>query len=394
LNNCGLCPRGCGVEKNGTGFCRVRSGVSVSAGVLDNPARFGTVDSRRGYITALAVDPIEKKPLYHWRPGSSVFSVGFAGCNLRCPFCQNWHISQAADAPSRGISPGELVKEAAESLCGQIAYTYSEPLVHFEYLLDCMEKARDAGIANILVSNGCINEGPASEALALTDAANIDLKSFSAETYAKILGGDLRAVLNFIRIAVTLGVHLEITTLVVPGLNDSKEELDDTAAFIAGLSPETGASGKTGLSAEAGGSTETGPRAQGIPWHLSAYHPDWKWDAPPTKPGALLQIARRAADRHPRLRNFIYIGNAAPPAFRPERAAEFWDTVCPACGAVLVCRSPRYGFPPYKSSLAGLEFRDSQGRYYCAACGNPAPISVQSTKNAAATAASAKTART
>jgi pyruvate formate lyase activating enzyme len=340
------------------------------------------------------VDPIEKKPLYHWRPGSSVFSVGFAGCNLRCPFCQNWRISQTADVPGRGISPEELVDEAVESGCGQIAYTYSEPLVHFEYLLDCMEKARDAGIANILVSNGCINEGPASEVLALTDAANIDLKSFSPKTYAKILGGDLDAVLNFIRIAVRLGVHLEITTLVVPGLNDSEEELDQIAAFIAGLSLEAG------LPAETGFPVEAGPQAPGIPWHLSAYHPDWKWDAPPTKPGALLRIARRARDRHPRLRNVIYIGNSAAPAFPPETASEFWDTVCPACGAVLVRRGRVLSMAPYRSPFSGLDLRDSPGgpRYYCAACGNPVPIlavSAQSAKNSAApTAANARTAKT
>jgi pyruvate formate lyase activating enzyme len=263
-----------------------------------------------------------------------------------------------------------------------------------------MKKARAAGIANILVSNGCVNEGPASEILALTDAANIDLKSFSAETYAKILGGDLAAVLNFIRSAVKLGVHLEITTLVVPGLNDGEKELDDTAAFIAGLSAETGPSGKDGTAD--GFSGKGGPRVSGVPWHLSAYHPDWKWDAPPTESGALLHIARRARDRYPELRNFIYIGNTAP-AFRPGMASEFWDTLCPACGAVLVRRGYGRGLPPCKSPFSGLELRDSQDgpRYYCAACGSPAPVSAaksppaaQSAKNsAAATAINARTAR-
>jgi predicted RNA-binding Zn-ribbon protein involved in translation (DUF1610 family) len=169
----------------------------------------------------------------------------------------------------------------------------------------------------------------------------------------------------------------------VPGLNDSEKELDDTAAFIAGLSAETGPSAEAGTANGFSGKTgggfagEAGLRISGIPWHLSAYHPDWKWDAPPTKSGALLQIARRARDRYPELRNFIYIGNAAPPAFQPEQASEFWDTVCPACGAVLVRRSHMRNFAPYKSSLAGLELRDSQDgpRYYCAACGKRAPIS-------------------
>jgi pyruvate formate lyase activating enzyme len=280
------------------------------------------------------------------------------------------------------MSPGELIEEAVESGCGQIAYTYSEPLVHFEYLLDCMKKARSAGIANILVSNGCVNEGPASEILALTDAANIDLKSFSAETYAKVLGGDLRAVLNFIRSAAALGVHLEITTLVVPGLNDGEEELDSAAAFIAGLSVEAGPSDEAGTANGFSGKTgsgfsdEDGSQVSGIPWHLSAYHPDWKWAAPPTAPGALLHIARRAADRHPRLRNVIYIGNFAAPVFQPGQAAEFWDTVCPVCGAVLVCRSRLRFFSSGKSPLSALELRDSADgpRYYCAACGSPSLI--------------------
>jgi pyruvate formate lyase activating enzyme len=231
-----------------------------------------------GHVTALARDPIEKKPLYHWRPGSFILSAGFAGCNLRCPFCQNWHISQSTDTPGRILTPEELTALAAED--GALAYTYSEPLVHAEFLLRCMEEARKAGIANVLVSNGCVNAEAASLLLPLTDAANIDLKCFSKKTYKEILGGDLDTVLGFIEKAVGLGVHIELTTLVVPGLNDSKEELDAAADYIAGLSPE-------------------------IPWHLSAYHPDWQWDAPPTDPRQLIAAARNARRR---LSN-VHLGN-------------------------------------------------------------------------------------
>jgi pyruvate formate lyase activating enzyme len=262
------------------------------------------------------------------------------------------------------ISPAGLVNKAAESGCGQIAYTYSEPLVHFEYLLDCMEQARGAGIANILVSNGCVNEEPAAEILALTDAVNVDLKSFSADTYSKVLGGDLETVLRFIRAAAALGVHLEITTLVVPGLNDGEDEIDAAAAFVAGLSAGSGSGGAAS------------DKTPVIPWHLSAYHPDWKWHAP-AKPGVLLQTARRIRDRYPGLRNRVYIGNSEAPAEQtPGQAVEFWDTVCSACGAVLVRRGHGRSFLSGKNPLPALELRNSADgpRYYCAACGNPAPI--------------------
>jgi pyruvate formate lyase activating enzyme len=256
--------------KNGAGgLCRVRF----------NSGGFGSLPYY-GFISALALDPIEKKPLYHFRPGTQILSAGFAGCNLRCPFCQNWHISQNTDIPGRYISPRELIAAAKKEAVGQIAYTYSEPLVHIEYLLDCMKEGRKQGVANVLVSNGCVTKDAAAVILEYTDAANIDLKCFSGETYSKILGGDLEAVKSFIAAAHERGVHLELTTLVVPGLNDSPEELDASAGFISGISP-------------------------GIPWHLSAYHPDWKWNAPPTRADFLLEAAKLAGQK---LR-YVYTGN-------------------------------------------------------------------------------------
>ncbi|GHV10546.1 AmmeMemoRadiSam system radical SAM enzyme [Spirochaetia bacterium] len=259
---CTLCPRQCCIPPGGRGVCGVRENAD---GVLTLPYH--------GYITAIARDPIEKKPLCHFRPGSSILSLGFAGCNLHCPFCQNWRISQIAGgkaAPGRYLSPKEAVAlAAAEPGRRQIAYTYSEPLIHAEYLIDCMKSAHERGIANVLVTNGCINESAAAEILPLTDAANIDLKSFSEETYAKTLGGNFQTVLEFIRMAYSLGVHVEISTLLIPGLNDSAEELDQCAAFITGISED-------------------------IPWHLLAYHPDYRWNAPPADPAALIQAAERA----------------------------------------------------------------------------------------------------
>jgi pyruvate formate lyase activating enzyme len=296
----------------------------------------------------MASDPIEKKPLYHFRPGSSILSLGFAGCNLRCPFCQNWRVSQGnssqgnfsrttAASGGRRFSPAEVIAAAQIRGFRQIAYTYSEPLVHAEFLLDCMKLARGAGIANVLVSNGCVNPEPAADILALTDAANIDLKAFSDETYSRVLGGDLSTVLSFIEAAYAAGIHLEITTLMVPGLNDSDEETGKCAAFIAGLS-------------------------RNIPWHLSAYHPDYRWNAPPTESAALIRTARRAR----KTLAYVYAGNIPGETCAPE----LYDTACPVCGRPLVRRRG------YRIDTGGLAVKEAEGgrAYYCAHCGEKAPI--------------------
>ena len=300
-----------------------------------------------GSISALAEDPIEKKPLYHWRPGSSILSAGFFGCNLHCPFCQNWSISQInkekPQAAGYRLSPEQLIAEAKDS--GQIAYTYSEPLVHAEYILDCMEETQRQGIANALVTNGCVNAEAAEAILSRTDAANIDLKCFSQKTYSGVLGGNLQTVLEFIRLAVSLGVHTEITTLVVPGMNDGEEELMNIAEFIAGLSDKA--------------------KNISIPWHLSAYHPDWKWDAPPTDSAALAAIAKKAKKFLP----YVYTGNIA---------GEHNDTVCNQCGAMLVNRR---GYRVDSSGITLAKKTDQNHSdpktpvfYQCAACRNDTPF--------------------
>jgi pyruvate formate lyase activating enzyme len=291
-----------------------------------------------GYITALARDPIEKKPLYHFRPGSFILSVGFAGCNLYCPFCQNWHISQSTETPGRRFSPEDLLAAAREGEASQIAYTYSEPLVHPEFLLDCMALARKAGLANVLVTNGCVNAEAAAELLSLTDAVNVDLKCFSEKTYSAVLGGDLKTVEDFISLAVSRGVHTELTTLVVPGLNDGEDELDRCAEFIAALGRD-----EEGLGT--------------VPWHLSAYHPDYHWDAPATEGTRLREAARRGRKR---LRH-VYTGNVA---------GEANDTRCPACGKPLIKRRGYY------VDTTGLEAaEDGKTKLYrCGSCKAKAPI--------------------
>jgi pyruvate formate lyase activating enzyme len=201
-----------------------------------------------------------------------------------------------------------------------------------------MKEARKMGLANVLVTNGCIEAGPAEELLSLTDAANIDLKCFSAETYREVLGGNLDRVLGFIRMAAAMAVHIEITTLVVPGLNDRPEELDECAGFIAALP------------AERAQGTGTAP-----PWHLSAYHPDWRWKAPPTPPELLLETTRRAREKLP----YVYTGNLP---------GESNDSACPYCGAVLVRRR---GFRTVYEKLAPREGERGK-EYYCGGCGRTA----------------------
>jgi len=319
---CTLCPRTCLIQNGRFGACKVRGNKNNTM-----------LLPYYGHITALAMDPIEKKPLYHFRPGTQILSLGFSGCNFTCPYCQNWHISQNADAPGRTMKPGEIAALALREIpeTPAIAYTYSEPLVHTEFLLDCMALARRQGIANVLVTNGCVNTEAARELLSLTDAANIDLKCFSRESYRKILGGNLDTVLDFIRCACTMGVHTEITTLVVPQFNDSEKELDSIAQFIASLDPL-------------------------IPWHLSAYHPDYRWNALPTDPQVLFQTAARGRA----VLNHVYTGNIRCDAN---------DTLCPACNTALIRRRG------YTVDTTGLAPPAPEEKCYrCGICGESVRI--------------------
>jgi len=276
---CDLCPNNCKIESGTFGACGVR-GNKNGAGIIPF----------YGYITALALDPIEKKPLYHFKPHTKILSIGFAGCNFRCPFCQNWSISQLKQRPQnadiddqsggRYMQPGEIISAALKYDSPSIAYTYSEPLVHAEYVLDCMALARKHGIANVLVTNGCIKTKAAEEILKLTDAANVDLKGFNPQTYKKLLNGDLQTVLDFIKLCDKMKIHIEVTTLVVPDLNNTKEELDSIADFIASVNKD-------------------------IPLHLTAYHPDYRWNTPPTDRAFLINTAKNAKNKL----SFVHTGN-------------------------------------------------------------------------------------
>ena len=229
---CELCFHRCRLDERQTGFCRARGN------------RNGKIVSLNyGKLTALALDPIEKKPLRRFHSGSLILSVGSFGCNLHCPFCQNAGIAAVgSEAYTQDCSPEQLVQEALrlrEQGNIGIAYTYNEPLVGYEYVRDCAELVHQAGMLNVLVTNGTIEEGPWKALLPLLDAVNIDLKGFRAAYYQK-LGGDLATVKNFIARAACkdANCHVELTTLIVPGENDSEEEMEQEAQWIAAINPD------------------------------------------------------------------------------------------------------------------------------------------------------------
>ncbi len=310
---CDLCPVGCRLREGQTGPCGTRANRS---GRME-PLHYGR-------IVSAAVDPMEKKPLYHFHPGKPILSVAAPGCNLHCAFCQNWSISQQPAAPTRPATPAEVVALARREGSIGIAYTYSEPLVWFEFVRDTARLARAAGLVNVVVTNGYLCPEPLAELLPLLDAANIDLKSMDDRFYRKVCKAQLAPVLAAIGQFHAAGVHVELTNLVIPGHNDGPEQIDALVDFVADLDP-------------------------GIPLHFSAYHPAWKLDAPPT-PRATLERAHGQARR--RLAH-VYLGNTTGSLGR--------DTCCAGCGAVVVERTGR-----------GARVRLTDGG--CPDCGRPAGI--------------------
>ena len=270
---CELCFHRCQLAEGQTGFCRAR--VCRDGAVV--PLNYGK-------LTSLALDPIEKKPLRRFRPRSLILSVGSFGCNLRCPFCQNHEISMAGDGKIQtvDISPEQLANKAVELIPrGNIgvAYTYNEPLVGYEYVRDCAALVHDRGMVNVLVTNGTMNEQPWRALLPLIDAANINLKGFTPEWYRR-LGGDLDTVKRSIAL-VAEQCHVEVTTLLVPGENDSVEEIRALAQWLASVDPD-------------------------IPLHLSRFFPRYEMrDRPPT----LVQDVYRLADEARAWLTYVYTGN-------------------------------------------------------------------------------------
>jgi pyruvate formate lyase activating enzyme len=308
---CELCPQLCEIAEGGHGICRGR----VNRGGVLYAANFGQ-------CVSVAMDPIEKKPLYHVCPGKEVLSVACNSCNLLCDFCQNWTISQQMAATTE-VPPAELVRLARAHGSFGIAYTYTEPLVWFEYLLEAGALAHEQGLMNILVTNGVVNEAPLRELVPLIDAMNVDLKSMNADFYRTYCHVDgLDAVKRTIRMAAE-GSFVEVTNLMIPGLNDSEGETRELVGFLAGVSPT-------------------------IPLHFSRYFPTHKMTIPPTPVETLTRAAAIAREKL----HYVYLGNVGP--------VDDSDTRCPEDGNVLVRRVG------YTVDIVGIR----NGR--CARCGRPA----------------------
>jgi pyruvate formate lyase activating enzyme len=294
--HCYLCSHHCKIADQKFGFCGVREN---NDGILYTHAY--------GNVAAAHIDPVEKKPLYHFLPGSSTFSIATLGCNFRCGFCQNWEISQKTYRNDTGLEeeeflPADIVEEALKNDCKSISYTYTEPTIFFEYAYETARAAKEKGLYNIFVTNGYMTKECLNMVKPYLDAANVDLKFFNDASYKKICEGRLKPVLDSIKLMKEMGIWVEVTTLIVPGENDSEEELTGIANFISGID-------------------------KGMPWHISRFHPDYKFKNHSLTPEARLKDAQAIGVKAGL--DFVYIGNISG-----------WgnDTICPGCKKNLIKR--------------------------------------------------------
>lgn len=302
---CQICPNGCVLREGYDSICRTHV-------VKDN--KLYTI--AYGNPCSMHIDPIEKKPLFHFLPASRSFSIATAGCNLACLNCQNWEISQQSPRNTQNIDlfPSMVVEEAMKNGCKSIAYTYSEPTAFYEYMFDTARLAKARGIKNLMISNGYINERPLRDLARYIDAANIDLKSFSDEVYAKLTGGSLNPVLNTLKILKESGVWLEITNLIVPGWNDQTAMITEMCTWLV----------KNGFS--------------DTPLHFSRFFPLYKLTSIPYTPEATLLRAQAIAVKAGI--KYVYVGNI------PGSPAE--NTYCPSCKRTVI---ERRGFTILTSNL-------------------------------------------
>jgi pyruvate formate lyase activating enzyme len=290
---CLLCPVECLIAEGKIGVCMGRKNEE---GVL--------YAINYGRVVSLSMDPIEKKPLYHFHPGTNILSTGPNGCNMSCQNCQNWTISQE-ESPTEFVSPEDLVKSALREKSVGIAYTYTEPVIWYEYILDTAKIAKEKNLTNVLVTNGYIYEEPLKKLLPYLDAMNVDLKSMDDDFYKKNCKGKLSFVLKTIELSHQHGCHLEVTNLIIPTMNDSDEQIQRLVDFVAGTSDR-------------------------IPLHLSRYFPAYKMNVPATP----LQTLQKAFLLAKRKLKYVYIGNA----YIPNTS----HTHCPNCNNLLIQRDGYY----------------------------------------------------
>jgi pyruvate formate lyase activating enzyme len=311
--HCYLCAHYCRIQDKKFGFCGVRQNIDGSL-----------YTHAYGKVIAAHIDPIEKKPLYHFFPGSFSFSIATIGCNFHCGFCQNWQISQStfrdADFAGEEFLPQDVVIEALKNKCKSISYTYTEPTIFFEYALEICKLSKENGLYNNFVTNGYMTKECLLMIKPYLDAANVDLKFFKDSSYRKVCAATLEPVLNSIKLMHELGIWVEVTTLVVPGENDSEEELQEIAKFIASVD-------------------------KNIPWHVSRFHPDYKF----AEHGPTQETTLKKASHIGKLcgLTYIYIGNVIGYGN---------DTFCPACKKLLIKRE----------IFNVLEYNIKQGK--CAFC--------------------------
>lgn len=305
--HCFLCAHNCRISPGKVGFCFVRKNEQGTLRTLNYES-----------VVALNVDPIEKKPLFHFLPGTRSLSIAAPGCNMRCDFCQNWQISQSPQTgkiEGQAVSPSQIVTAAVTYDCPSISYTYTEPTIFFELAYDTAQLARAKGIRNVFVSNGYMTPAAVREIAPVLDAINVDLKAFRDETYRRVMKACLEPVLTCMREIVRAGIWLEVTTLVVPGMNDSTQELADIASFIAG---------------------ELGTQ---VPWHISRFHADYRMTKLRSTPLETLleaaELGKKAGLEH------VYCGNV------PGQADE--STWCPHCNQRLI---EREGFAMLSNNLS------------------------------------------
>lgn len=312
--HCRLCPHECRINEGGRGVCRVRSNHD------------GTLYSDiYEHILACHLDPIEKKPLYHFYPGRQILSIGTKGCNQRCDFCQNWEMIES-DVAGTYITSDEIAAMADRGGSIGIAYTYNEPLIWFEFVLECAKKVHARGLKNVLVTNGFVNAGPLEELLPYIDAMNIDIKSMDPDFYRSICGSTLDPVLSTCARA-AVDCHVEVTNLLIPGYNDTEELIGRLVDFVAGLGRDT-------------------------PLHFSAYYPCHRMTAPPTP----VETLRRARDIARGRLDYVYMGNVVSEDAGRSR--------CPGCGETVVERDG------YMTRAVGLDGGS------CAGCGIDLPFIV------------------